>query len=248
MRKPRSSPRPSHQAERRSRKPRSSPRRSHLAGVGEYSSIGVQSGRHAEMTASGVIHQSGRRVWRGCNRPPTEVLADGCIGHPGPDFSDEHRRGSGGARRARLVLSAQGAVEERRLRGPQREPPPGARRSTRRPVAVASIVSERATQLLGCGAALCGRGVGRVRRPGHGLIVAGGVAASRLSRTRPLVSCCVPSLRALPLEEACELRIRPGRWRSLAPGKESVAKRSRSSRPGVRAVRSVPAAWMSGGW
>ena len=88
--------------------------------------------------------------------------------------------------------------------------------------AVASIVSERATQLLGCGAALCGRGVGRVRRPGHGLIV----AASRRSRTRPLVSCGVPSLRALPLEEACELRIRPGRWRSLAPGKESVAKRS----------------------
>lgn len=37
---------------------------------------------------------------------------------------------------------------------------------------------------------------------------------------------CVPSLRALPLEEACELRIRPGRWRSLASGKESVAKRS----------------------
>ena len=92
--------------------------------------------------------------------------------------------------------------------------------------AVASIVSERATQLLGCGAALCGRCVGRVRRPGHGLIVAGGVAASRRSRTRPLVSCCVPSLRALPLDEACELRIRPGRWRSLAPGKESVAKRS----------------------
>ena len=92
--------------------------------------------------------------------------------------------------------------------------------------AVASIVSERATQLLGCGAALCGRGVGRVRGPGDGLIVAGGVAASRRSRTRPLVSCCVPSLRALPLEEACELRIRPGRWRSLAPGKESVAKRS----------------------
>ena len=92
--------------------------------------------------------------------------------------------------------------------------------------ALASIVSERAAQLLGCGAALCGRGVGRVRRPGHGLIVAGGGPASRRSRTRPLVSCCVPSLRALPLDEARELRIRPGRWRSLAPGKESVAKRS----------------------
>ena len=86
------------------------------------------------MTAIGVIHQSGRRVWRGCNRPPTEVLADGCIGHPDPDFSDEHRRGSGGARRARLVLSVRGAAGERRLRDPQRELPPGARRSARRPV------------------------------------------------------------------------------------------------------------------
>ena len=92
--------------------------------------------------------------------------------------------------------------------------------------ALASIVGERAAQLLGCGAALCGRGVGRVRRPGHGLIVAGGGPASRRSRTRLLVSCCVPSLRALPLDEARELRIRPGGWRSLAPGKESVAKRS----------------------
>jgi hypothetical protein len=86
------------------------------------------------VTASGVIHQSGRRVWRGCIRPPTEVFADGCIGHPDPDFSAEYRRGSGGACRARLVLSAQGGVEERRLRDLQREIPPGARRSTRRPV------------------------------------------------------------------------------------------------------------------
>ena len=188
--------------------------------------VAEQSSRAGAVTGEGVIHQSGRRVSRGCNRPPTEVLADGCIGHRDPDFSDEHRRGSGGARRARLVLSAQGAVGERRLRDPQRQPRPGALRSIRRRVCVASIVSERATQLLGCGAALRGRGVGRVRGPGHGLIVAGGVAASRRSRTRPLVSRCVPSLRALPLEEACELRIRPGRWRSLAPGKESEAKRS----------------------
>ena len=206
----------------------------------------------------GVIHQSGRRVWRGWNRPPTEVLADGCIGHRDPDFSDEHRRGSGGApplsaaplccaetigpsaavkrwpctgaslawrRRARLVLSALGAVEARRLRDPQREPPPGAHRSTRRPV---------------CGREHCQRmchaavGLRRcvVRPRCWPCSTSGprpdriGVAASRRSRTRPLVSCCVPSLRALPLEEACELRIRPGRWRSLAPGKDSVAKRS----------------------
>jgi len=36
--------------------------------------------------------------------------------------------------------------------------------------AIAGTVGERAAQLLGCGAASCGRGVGRVRRPGHGLI------------------------------------------------------------------------------
>ena len=35
---------------------------------------------------------------RGRNRAPTEVLADGCIGHRDPDFSAEHRRGPGGAR------------------------------------------------------------------------------------------------------------------------------------------------------
>ena len=45
--------------------------------------------------------------------------------------------------------------------------------------AIAGSVGERAAQLLGCGAASLGCGVGRVRRPGHGLIVAGGVAASR---------------------------------------------------------------------
>ncbi len=40
--------------------------------------------------------------------------------------------------------------------------------------AIAGTVGERAAQLLGCGAASLGCGVGRVRRPGHGLIVAGG--------------------------------------------------------------------------
>ena len=60
--------------------------------------------------------------------------------------------------------------------------------------AIASTVSERATQLLGCGAPSCGHGVGRVRRPGHDLIVAGGVAANRRSRTRPLATRYVPCL------------------------------------------------------
>ncbi len=173
-------------------------------------------------------------------------------------FSDEHRRGPGGARRCRPPLFCTetigpGAAVKRwpcrvlRFRGVAERGWSSASRARPRSVgcailseslrpaladqlvdqfAVASSVSERATQLLGCGAPLCGRGVGRVRRPGHDLIVAGGGAANRRSRTRPLASCCVPSLRALPLDEACELRICPDRWRSLAPGKESVARRS----------------------
>ncbi len=44
---------------------------------------------------------------------------------------------------------------------------------------IVRVVGERAAQLLGCGAALSGRGVGRVRRPGHGLIVAGGLPPTR---------------------------------------------------------------------
>ena len=179
------------------------------------------------MTPSGVIHQSGGRVWRGCNRPPTEVLADGCIGHPGPDFSDEHRRGSGGARRAWLVLSAQGAVEGASAawssaRASARRSTINSSASLRSRALSANVPRSCWVAALRCAAAVLA--VFDVRAAA--LIGAGGVAASRLSGTRPLVSCCVPSLRALPLEEACELRIRPGRWRSLAPGKESVAKRS----------------------
>ena len=209
-----------------------------------------------------------------------------------------------------LVLSLWGAAEERRPCGPQREPPPGARRSTRRPVCGREHCQRTCRAAVGLRRCvvrpLCWPCSPSGPRPDR----SGRRCRQPASRTRPLVSCCVPSLRALPLDEACELRIRPGRWRSLAPGKESVAKRSlaclqpccssassaasrrlrgkrltfqavvasaslarircfvmancgrlrlgpecwssvrtlRSSRLGVRAARSVPAAWMSGGW
>ncbi len=178
------------------------------------------------MTAIGVIHQSGRRVWRGCidRRQKSSLTAASVIAiqtsrtSVAEDLVAPAERGWSSAPRARS-RSVGCAILSESLR------PPLADQLVDQ-FALASIVSERAAQLLGCGAALCGRGVGRVRRPGHGLIVAGGGPASRRSRTRPLVSCCVPSLRALPLDEARELRIRPGGWRSLAPGKESVANRS----------------------
>ena len=91
--------------------------------------------------------------------------------------------------------------------------------------AIAGIVGERAAQLLGCGAASCGRGVGRVRRPGHGLIVAGGVAASR--RFADAAGGDLPACRCLWLGRSLRAR-HPGSavgGRSR-PGKESVAKRS----------------------
>ena len=182
-----------------------------------------QRGHQAAVAPIGVIHQSGWRVWRGCNRPPTEVLADGCIGHPDPDFSDEHRRGSGGARRARLVLSVRGAAGGRRLRDPQRELPPGARRSARRPV----WDRERCRRT--CRAAV---GLRRcVVRPwcwpcwpsGPRPDRSRGPAANPRSRTRLVAT----RLRALPLvgEEARKLWVRAGPWPLFPPRRESVAKR-----------------------
>ena len=89
--------------------------------------------------------------------------------------------------------------------------------------AVAGTVGERAARLLGWVAALCGHGVGRVRRPGHGLILAGGVAASR--RFADAAGGGTPACRCLWLGRG--LASSPsglGGWRSLAPGKRICGK------------------------
>ena len=211
------------------------------------------SGRLLE-ALSGSAH-AGRR--RGRNRAPTEVLADGCIGHRDPDFSAEHRRGSGGARccqrhcfarrrSARERRSSAGLVRVLRFPGAAERGWSSASRARSRSVgrailseslrpalgdqlvdqfAIAGTVGERAAQLLDCGAPSCGRGVGRVRRPGHGLILAGGVAANR--RFADAAGGDTPACPCLwlgrePASSASGLAV-GGRSR---PGKESVAKRS----------------------
>jgi hypothetical protein len=76
--------------------------------------------------------------------------------------------------------------------------------------AIAGTVGERAAQRLGGGAASCGRGVGRVRRPGHGLIVAAGVAANR--RFADAAGGGTPACPCLWLGRGlCELGIRARR-------------------------------------
>ena len=188
---------------------------------------------------------------RGRNRAPTEVLADGCIGHRDPDFSAEYRRGSGGAgccqrhcfarrrsgpgaavkrwpcagasvrwrRRARLVLSLQGVAEERRPRDPQREPPPGARRSTRRRVCDRGHCRRTCRAAVGLRRCVvrpwCWPCSPSGPRPDRSR---GGVAANR--RFADAAGGDTPACPCLwlgrgPASSASGL----GRWRSLAPGK-----------------------------
>ena len=80
-------------------------------------------------------------------------------------------------------------------------------------VAIASNVSEHATQL-GCGAPSCSRRVGRVRRPGHGLIVTGGGPANQ----RFADAACGDPLRALASRrEGSRQAPHPG-WPLAGPG------------------------------
>jgi hypothetical protein len=93
--------------------------------------------------------------------------------------------------------------------------------------AIAGSVGERAAQRLGCGAASCGGGVGRVRRPGHGLILAGGVGANR--RFADAAGGDTPACPCLWLGRGVASSASGlGGWRSFAPGEGNLWQNARS--------------------